>query len=332
MITIQNISKTFITKNGNFEAVKDVSLEIKNNTIHGIIGPSGAGKSTLIRLINQLEVNDHGTISVFNYKDLRKLNKESTRMYRQRVGMIFQSFNLLDRKTIFENIALPLKLQRKLHQEDIDSINSLIEVVGLQGYEQSYPSQLSGGQKQRVGIARALVNNPEILLCDEPTSALDTTTIRSILNLLKELKEKLGLTVIIVTHNMNVIKEICDYVTVMDNGVVVENNTIDNIIFNPTSEVTKELLNTVGFNIDEIIHKYNYKKNLYLLRFEETTKQDSIISSVSRDCAVDLNILYANITPKEKGIMLVSIEEEDSKKVEYTLFDLKQKGVELRHV
>lgn len=332
MIELQHISKTFITKNGSFTALNDVSLEIEENTIHGIIGPSGAGKSTLIRIINQLEIHDKGKIRVFEYTDLKKLNQESTRMFRRRVSMIFQRFNLLSRKTVFHNIGLPISFQRKLTEEDEQKINKLIELVGLKGYEQSYPSQLSGGQLQRVGVARALVNDPEILLCDEPTSALDTLTIKSILSLIKKVKEELNLTVIIVTHDMNVIKEICDSVTVMDNGLIVENNTIDNIIFNPNSEITKSLLDTVGFNIDELVHRFNDKENLYLLRFEESSKQESIISTISRDFNVNTNILYANITPKDQGIMLVDIEENIPSKLEIIIKSLHDKGVEVRHV
>lgn len=332
MIRLHNISKTFQTQNREFKAVNNVSLDIKTDTIHGIIGPSGAGKSTLIRIINQLEIHDGGEVSVFDYKDLRKLNKESTRMYRRKVSMIFQRFNLLDRKTVFDNVALPLTFQRKLTLEDNNKVIELIKLVGLEGYEQSYPTQLSGGQLQRVGIARALVNDPEILLCDEPTSALDTLTIKSILELIKEIKNKLKLTVLIVTHDMNVIKETCDYVTVMNEGQIVENNSIDNIIFNPQSEITKSLLDTVGFNIDELVQRFHNKKNLYLLRFIESNKQDSIISAISRECAVNINILYANITPKDQGIMLVDIEEESEDKLKIILFSLEHKGVVVRHV
>jgi len=332
MIQIKSVSKTFKTKSGEFSAVKNVTLTIHPNTIHGIIGPSGAGKSTLIRLINQLEVHDHGEISIFNYEDIKKINKESTRMFRRKISMIFQRFNLLERKTVFQNIALPITFQRKLTDEDNKKIYNLISLVGLSGYEKSYPSQLSGGQLQRVGIARALINDPDILLCDEPTSALDTLTIKSVLALIKKIKEELNLTVIIVTHDMNVIKEICDNVTVMNHGIIVENDSIDNIIFSPESEITKSLLDTVGFNIDDLIHRFSEKENLYLLRFVKTTNQDSVISSISRDHLVNINILYANITPKDQGIMLVDIEEPDNSKLIEIIAAFEQKGVLVRHV
>lgn len=332
MITIDTVSKTFRTKHGEFHALKDVSLTVEANTIHGIIGPSGAGKSTLIRLINQLEIHDSGTIKVFNYNDLRRLNKESTRMYRSNVSMIFQRFNLLERKTVFHNIALPIIFQRKLSSDDRTRIQTLINLVGLEGYEQSYPSQLSGGQLQRVGIARALVNEPKILLCDEPTSALDTLTIKSILTLLKSIQKELNLTVIIVTHDMNVIKEICQFVTVMDNGKIVENNTIDNIIFNPQSTITKSLLDTVGFNIEHVINMYSDKINMYLLRFTEAIQQDSIISDVSLHTKTKINILFANITPNNQGIMLISVESNNNISVSNVVTSLTSKGVIVKHV
>lgn len=331
MIALQNVFKTFKTKHGSFEAVKNVNLTIKENSIHGIIGPSGAGKSTLIRLINQLEKHDNGQIKVFGYEDLRRLNKESTRMYLKDVSMIFQRFNLLERKNVLDNVLLPLTFHKKLNDDDYRSAKNLIELVGLSGYEQSFPSQLSGGQLQRVGIARALIMEPKILLCDEPTSALDTQTIKTILKLIKDLKQKLNLTVIIVTHDMNVIKEICDYVTVMDNGEIIENDTLENIIFNPKEEITKILLDTVGFNIEDIISSSD-SKNLYLLRFNSDSTETSVISSISKDLAIKINILYANITPHKEGIMLVDIEDKENLNEDILSFTFKKLGVEIKHV
>jgi D-methionine transport system ATP-binding protein len=332
MIKIKDVSKVFHTKQGEFHALDHVSLHIKPNVIHGIIGPSGAGKSTLIRMLNQLEVHDTGEISVLDYSDIKQLNMESTRMYRQDVSMIFQGFNLLDRKTVFDNIALPLIFQRKLTEEDTNKINRLIQLVGLEGYENSFPTQLSGGQLQRVGIARALINNPKILLCDEPTSALDTYTIKQILKLIKTIQKELSLTVIIVTHDMNVIKEICEYVTVMDQGEIVESDTIENIIFNPKNDITKALLDTVGFNINRIIDMYSTIKNVYVLHFTESKKQESIISLISISTNAKMNILYANITPSEQGIMIITIETESEETLDSVLQELKEKGVAYKHV
>lgn len=332
MIKIKHVSKTFQTKNGTFQALDDVSLHIKKNVIHGIIGPSGAGKSTLIRLLNQLEVHDMGEISVLDYSDLKQLNKESTRMYRKEVAMIFQGFNLLDRKSVFENVALPLLFQAKLSKEDKERVRSLIQLVGLEGYEDSYPSQLSGGQLQRVGIARALINKPSILLCDEPTSALDTYSIKNILGLIQRVQKELSLTVVIVTHDMNVIKEICEYVTVMDKGKVVESDTIENIIFNPQSDITKDLLDTVGFNMSRMITMYQKEADLYLLHFTQSNKQESIISEISITMNCKLNILFANITPSEQGIMLVTIKTSTEQSLDKVLELLEDKGVVYKHV
>jgi len=332
MISIKNISKTFTTSKKQFHALNSVSLDIKRNSIHGIIGPSGAGKSTLIRMINHLETYDNGTVDVFEYKDIKRLNKESTRMFRKRIGMIFQNFNLLERQSVFNNIAFPIKLERRLTESDISKINELIELVGLKGYEDSYPNELSGGQKQRVGIARSLVIDPEILLCDEPTSALDTTTIKSILQLIKSLQKHFGLTVIIVTHDMNVVREICDYVTVMDQGYIVESDNIDNIIFNPQHNVTKSLLDTIGFNIEELEKRFSNYPNLSLLKFDQSVKQNSIISNVSIKFNTNINILYANITPKDQGIMLVSIDTMDQNQMKEIYLELEGNNVEVRNV
>lgn len=328
MITLKNISKTFKTKSGLFTALNDVSLHIKEHSIHGIIGPSGAGKSTLIRIINQLEQQDTGEVSIFEYTDVKKLNKESTRMFRKDISMIFQAFNLLDQKTVFDNIALPIRLERKLTKKDKLHINKLISLVGLDTYEKSYPSQLSGGQKQRVGIARALVNNPKILLCDEPTSALDTGTIKSILNLIKSLQGKLNLTIVLVTHDMNVIKEVCDSVTVLEKGVLVETNTIDNIIFNPKHKTTRSLLETIGLDIEGYIETNKSKRDLYVLLFNEENVQDGILSDITAKHSIRFNILYANIIPSKKGIMLVEIKNIDQE----VLQTLSRKGVDVRHV
>jgi len=253
-------------------------------------------------------------------------------MLRKQIGMIFQGFNLLDRKTVLQNILFPITLDHTITVDDTKKAKELMDIVGLSGYEESYPSELSGGQKQRVGIARALINNPNILLCDEPTSALDTTTIKSILALLKQLKEQLQLTVIIVTHDMNVIKEICDYVTVMDQGYVVENDTIDNIIFNPSHSVTKALLDTVGLNLEDLEIRFKDYPNLSLLKFDAHSKTESIISKVSINYNIQINILYANITPKDQGIMLVSINTTELELLHKVHLEFERNEVEIRHV
>ncbi|MEF2783469.1 MAG: ATP-binding cassette domain-containing protein, partial [Clostridium sp.] len=221
MIRLEQVSKTFDSAAGNVHAVEDVSLTIHDKEIYGIIGFSGAGKSTLVRLINLLERPTKGSVIV-NDKDLTKLKDKELREMRKRIGMIFQHFNLMRSRTVYQNIAFPLK-GSSLSKEEIDKkIKRLLELVDLSDKINAYPSQLSGGQKQRVAIARALANDPNVLLCDEATSALDPQTTKSILRLLKKVNEELGITIVLITHEMAVIKEICDRVAVMELGHVVE--------------------------------------------------------------------------------------------------------------
>lgn len=221
MISLNNVLKKFSTKQGTIVAVEEVNLDIKKGEIFGIIGYSGAGKSTLIRLLNGLEKPTSGQIIV-NNQDITKINEVKLRQVRQKVSMIFQHFNLLWSRTVAENIAFPLEIAGVPKEQRNTRVNELIELVGLEGRGHYYPSQLSGGQKQRVGIARALANRPEVLLCDEATSALDPETTDSILDLLVSINEKLGLTIVLITHEMQVIQKICGRVAVMEKGHVVE--------------------------------------------------------------------------------------------------------------
>lgn len=326
MIRFENVSKTFEEKAGNIHAVNQATFDIKTGTIHGIIGHSGAGKSTLIRLINQLEIHDTGTISVLDYADIRKLNKESMRMFRKRTGMIFQHFNLLDNKTVLQNVLFPISAFGQVSVEIKEKALTLIADLGLKGNEHTYPAKLSGGMKQRVGIARALINDPEILLCDEPTSALDVDTTKTILDIIKTIKETRDLTVVLVTHDMHVIKEVCDYVTVMDQGYVVEDGTLDDILFSATHKVTKSLTASIGFNIEHIASMYTHLKNVTLLRFKKDITGQEILSNIIKTHNVRINILFANITPSKEGVMLVSIETPNIKRIKKAFID---NGVEI---
>lgn len=218
MIQLRNVSKQYQGENGIFKAVDDISLSIERNEIFGVIGESGAGKSTLLRFINGLEVPDAGSVHV-DGNNIHELNKKDLRLYQKRVGMIFQQFNLLSNKTVEENIRLPLELHR---YEDTLPIDQILEFVGLSDKRHHYPSQLSGGQKQRVGIARALIIRPDILLCDEPTSALDQNTTQGIVDLLKRAHEKYGMTVVIVTHELEVIKSLCQRAAILEKGKLLE--------------------------------------------------------------------------------------------------------------
>ena len=217
MIELYNISKEFYSANSYINAVDDVSLDIKKGEIYGIIGLSGAGKSTLIRCLNRLEEPSSGSI-VIDGVDITSLNEKDLRKERKEIGMIFQHFNLLSQKTVYENIAFPLHLENWSKSEIEERVDTLLEYVELEDKKYSYPSELSGGQKQRVAIARAIANNPKLLLSDEGTSALDPQTTKSILNLLKKIRDEFGLTIVMITHQMEVVKQVCDKVAIMENG------------------------------------------------------------------------------------------------------------------
>ena len=241
MIRVENVSKTYTGKQGTVEAVKDVSLEISRGEIFGVIGFSGAGKSTLIRLLNGLETVTSGHIYI-NEKDIPTLKRKELLKERQKIAMIFQHFNLLWSRTVEENIAFSLEIAGVPKAERKAKVAELIDLVGLTGREKSYPSQLSGGQKQRVGIARALANDPEVLLCDEATSALDPKTTKDILKLLVEINQELGLTIVLITHEMHVVRQICHRVAVMEEGRVVESGEVIEVFKNPQQPITKQFV------------------------------------------------------------------------------------------
>ena len=240
-ITLNAICKRYIAKNGTVEALKNVSLSIPKNEIFGVIGLSGAGKSTLVRCINLLERPDAGEI-IIDGENLLQLSKEELRLRRQKIGMIFQHFNLLEQQTVLSNVCFPLEIRGIPRRERQEKALELLEKVGLAEKAQCYPSQLSGGQKQRVAIARVLANDPDILLCDEATSALDPETTKTILVLLKKIHDTMGITVIVITHEMKVIQEICSSVAVLENGEVQEVGTVSEIFTNPKSRAARRLL------------------------------------------------------------------------------------------
>jgi len=241
MINIQNLSKTFYSDSGDVTALNNINLQINKGEIYGIIGLSGAGKSTLIRTMNRLEEPSSGSITI-QETELTTLSSKQLRERRQKIGMIFQHFNLLSSRTVAGNIAFPLEVSRQPKETHVGRVNELLEHVGLDDKAHAYPSQLSGGQKQRVAIARALANNPDILLCDEATSALDPRTTKSILQLIKKINEETGITVVLITHEMNVIREICDRVAIIENGEIIEENIVDEVFRNPQSDTGKEFI------------------------------------------------------------------------------------------
>lgn len=241
MIEIKNLNKTYATGKTSIVALKDINLEIKKGDIFGVIGFSGAGKSTLIRCINRLEEPDSGEV-IINGKKITSLHKKELRETRSKIGMIFQHFNLFDSRTVAENIAFPLEANGYPKDKIKKRVDSIIEMVGLTEKADVFPSQLSGGQKQRVGIARALANEPDVLLCDEATSALDPLTTFSILELLEELNKKLGLTILIITHELDVLRYICRNMAVIEEGRIVESGTVEKLFRNPESSTAKKFV------------------------------------------------------------------------------------------
>ena len=295
MIEISNVSKKFSNSTTKIDAVKNVSLKINKGEIFGIIGLSGAGKSTLIRCLNRLEEPTEGHILIDGV-DLINLAKKDLRKERKEIGMIFQHFNLLSQKNVYDNIAFPLQLE-KMDKAKIDNrVNELLEYVDLQDKKHSYPSELSGGQKQRVAIARAIANNPKILLSDEGTSALDPKTTKSILNLLKKIRDELNITIVMITHQMEVVKEVCDRVAIMENGQVIEENTVENLFKEPETKIAKTFINSLQGNIeDEIIHPSDFQGKLIRLAFLGNSAKKPIVSKVIRNFNIDINILSGNI-------------------------------------
>ncbi|MCW3161660.1 methionine ABC transporter ATP-binding protein [Chryseobacterium oryctis] len=254
MIEIKNIIKTFHQKKQSFRALDNVSLSIEQGDIVGIIGFSGAGKSTLIRTVNLLEKPDSGEI-IINGKDFTKLNSKQLAKERKKIGMIFQHFNLLSSRTVFENIALPLELDNVNKAEINRKVNDLLKIVGLEDKKDEYPKNLSGGQKQRVAIARALANDPYLLLCDEATSALDPATTQSILQLLRDINLRLGITILLITHEMEVIKTVCNHVAVIDKGKLLAKGTLSEIISNKENPIIKQFLNSSEMTIPQELNK-----------------------------------------------------------------------------
>ena len=311
MIRVENVSKTYTGKQGTVEAVKDVSLEI---------GFSGAGKSTLIRLLNGLETVTSGHIYI-NEKDITTLKRKELLKERQKIAMIFQHFNLLWSRTVEENIAFSLEIAGVPKAERKAKVAQLIDLVGLTGREKSYPSQLSGGQKQRVGIARALANDPEVLLCDEATSALDPKTTKDILKLLVEINQELGLTIVLITHEMHVVRQICHRVAVMEEGRVVESGEVIEVFKNPQQPITKQFVGEerVDDEIDEVFHHLSTSLRpgvAVRIQYLGDRTGDAVLSEAIRKLDATVSILQAKVNITQKGIlgsMIILIEEESSK-------------------
>lgn len=302
MIELKNVNVTFQDGKQTVEAVRDVSLKVEKGDIYGIVGYSGAGKSTLVRTINLLQRPTTGSVIV-DRQELSTLTAKSLRTARKNIGMIFQHFNLMHARTVAGNVAYPLRKSGLTKKEISDKVDDLLELVGLVDKKHTYPSQLSGGQKQRVAIARALANDPEVLLCDEATSALDPKTTSSILELLKRLNKKLSLTIVIITHEMQVVKEICNKVAVMDDGKVIEQGDLVSLFTAPKTAVTHEFIDTAT-HLDQALEKLRKHPTLLDLSTDDVlanityvgeSTSAPLIASLYAQFGVTTNILYGNV-------------------------------------
>ncbi len=331
MIEIKNLSKVYKSKSSDVNALEDINLKINKGEIFGIIGLSGAGKSTLIRTINRLEEPTEGSVSI-DSKDITKLDKKKLRSTRKEIGMIFQHFNLLNSRTVYQNIAFPLEINGYDKELIEKRVNELLEVVELVDKKNVYPSQLSGGQKQRVAIARALANKPKILLCDEATSALDPKTTKSILSLLKRIQEEYNLTVVLITHQMEVIKEICNRVAIIEAGKIIELNTVEEIFSKPKTNTAKAFISHIHrSNECEIIYPTTPGSTVIRLSYLGDSAKKPIISNLIRKFNIDVNILSGDIDELQStsvGNLLIQVIGKNEEK-ERALEWLKEQNIDL---
>lgn len=308
IIEMVGLGKEFHSKGNTVRALENIDLTIYEGEIFGIIGLSGAGKSTLVRCINFLERPTEGTV-YFDGSDLASLSKKELLKARQSMGMIFQQFNLLMQRTTVENICFPLEIAGVAKKEARERALELLKVVGLEDKVDAYPSQLSGGQKQRVAIARALATNPKVLLCDEATSALDPTTTRSILELLKEINKNLGITIIIITHEMKVIEEICNRVAIIDQSHIAEVGDMEEVFVRPKSKIAKQLIFSRDTHIDSFVGEHKCR-----IIFDGRTSFEPVIANMVLECQTPVNILFADtkdIDGKAFGQMVIQLPEDE---------------------
>ena len=332
-ILIQDVSKTFETKDGSVQALKHVSLSIETGDIYGIIGMSGAGKSTLVRCMNFLEVPSEGKVLI-DGKSLSEFSPKELRKEREKIGMIFQHFNLLMQKNVLENVCFPLYIQGKKKAEARAKALELLEIVGLADRAKAYPAQLSGGQKQRVAIARALASDPQILLCDEATSALDTQTTSSILELLQDINQKFGITIVIITHQMSVVREICTHVAIMKDGEVKEQGLVEEIFSHPKSQVAKELISKDSGNDVEskkLTQSEIQDGEIVRIVFSENSAFEPVIANLILTFHEPVNILKANtknVGGVAKGEMILQFMSDSTNVPEMKKF-LTERGLEI---
>ncbi len=326
VIEIKNLVKRFEVENNTVVALDNINLSIEKGEIFGIIGMSGAGKSTLVRSINFLEKPTEGSVKIDGV-DLSELQGRELRKMRAQIGMIFQGFNLLEQRNVLGNVCFPLELAGVRRSEAKERARELLKIVKLEDKEKAYPSQLSGGQKQRVAIARALATNPRILLCDEATSALDPQTTTAILNLLKEINERLGITIVIITHQMSVVTEVCHKVAIIDNGKLVESGSVEEIFASPKSDAAKELI--LGKDIRYTpVEKLETDKAVRIV-FTENSAYEPVLANVILKTGNPVNILKAdtkNINGKAVGEMILGLPEEEDTRTEIIEY-LKEVGL-----
>lgn len=305
MIVLKNISKIFQTGKESLTAVDDVNLTIARGQIYGIIGYSGAGKSTLIRLLNGLEKPTRGSVVIADH-DISAAKGEALRRARLKISMVFQHFNLLWSRTVSENIAFSMQIAGVPKADIKKRVAELVELVGLKGRENAYPSRLSGGQKQRVGIARALANNPDVLLCDEATSALDPQTTDQILDLLKDINKRFNLTIVLITHEMHVVRKICDRVAVMENGKVVEEGDVLQVFTHPQQEITRQFVRQISQHDDDDAFQPALTENLHgtiiKLTFVGHSTHQPVVGELTLRYGVPFNILHGRMTQTAQGV------------------------------
>ncbi|MCR4693779.1 MAG: ATP-binding cassette domain-containing protein [Pseudobutyrivibrio sp.] len=331
-IIVKNLYKSFTTKDNQVDALRDINLVVDSGDIYGIIGMSGAGKSTLVRCLNFLEKPTSGEVWVED-KNLADLSEAELRAARRNISMIFQGFNLLMQKTVLDNVCFPLELAGVRKNQASAKARELLETVGLLEKANAYPSQLSGGQQQRVAIARALASDPKILLCDEATSALDPQTTASILSLLKEINEKMNITIVIITHQMSVVQEICNKVAIIENGEIVENGYVADIFSHPKSNAAKELILRGNSDSDHTVSLLNESRKIRIV-FSENSSFEPVVANMVLKFNTPVNILRAdtrNVGGTAKGDMILGLPEDENLQEDLIAY-LKERGLAVEEV
>ena len=334
MIELQHVSKTFETAGGRVDALKDVSLTIASGDIYGIIGMSGAGKSTLVRCINMLERPTSGKVIV-NGQQLDAMTPAQLRAARREITMIFQRFNLLMQRTCLQNICFPMELAGVSRKEAQSRARELLELVGLPDKAQAYPAQLSGGQQQRIAIARALATNPKVLLCDEATSALDPNTTHSILTLIKDINQKLGITVVVITHQMSVVEEICDSVAILDGGVVMEEGSVQEIFANPKTAAAKRLVAPNGGSAARDLSSFAPDDHVVRVTFNGSSTAKPLVASLAAEKGILVSVLSADtrdLSGQCYGSMLLKLPADVEQAKQAAAYMRSQPGVTVEEV